>query len=150
MLPLYRMRTLRRVVSDAQWNGRLSNSLFLFLTFIAVSLATVGLYAVIAHGVSQRTHEIGVRMALGAQPRQVVSMIVRHALTRVGVGFTGGIVCTFLWASMFASGQADVNATDARSFAIVAGALALLAVLACAVPARRAAHLDPVAAIRHE
>jgi putative ABC transport system permease protein len=150
MLPLYRMRALRRVVSDAQWNGRLSNSLFLFLTFIAVSLATVGLYGVIAHGVSQRTHEIGVRMALGAQPRHMVSMIVRHALTRVGAGFTGGIVCTFLWASMFASGRADVNATDARSFAIVAGALALLAVLACAVPARRAAHLDPVAAIRHE
>ena len=149
-LPLYRVRTMARVLRDAQWNGRLSSQLFLVLTGIAVALATAGLYAVTAHGVSQRTHEIGVRMALGARPAQVLGLIVRRAALQLAMGFAAGIVLTRLWAGAFSSGRAEIHATDPISLLIVGGVLTVLALLACAVPARRAARLDPIAAIRRE
>jgi putative ABC transport system permease protein len=149
-LPLYRMRTMTQVIRDAQWNGRVAHNLVLVLTFIAVGLSTVGLYAVTAHGVSQRTHEIGVRTALGARPRQVIGIILRRALVQLALGFTAGIACTLVWDRLFSSGRAGVRATDPQSLIIVAAMLTVIAGVACSVPARRATHLDPVAAIRHE
>jgi putative ABC transport system permease protein len=149
-LPLYRMRTLAEVVRDAQWNGRIAHMLIIVLTAIAVGLSAVGLYAVTAHSVSQRTHEIGIRMALGAGPQQVARMILRRALLQLACGFWAGVVCARLWDWSFSSGQGDVRASDPRSLLIVAASLAIVAVIACAVPARRAIRLDPVSAIRHE
>jgi putative ABC transport system permease protein len=149
-LPLYRVRTMSQVMRDALWNGRLSNRLFLTLTCIAVALAMVGLYAVTAHGVTQRTQEIGLRMALGARPRQIVRLIAARVAAQVAVGFVAGIVLTRLWDSIFSSGRADVTATDPRSLLGVAVILTGMASIACFVPARRATRLDPVAAIRHE
>jgi ABC-type antimicrobial peptide transport system permease subunit len=102
------------------------------------------------HAVSQRTQEIGVRMALGARPRQVVAMIVRGALVQLGFGFAAGVVCTRLWTGLLPSGSPDVSVTDPGSLALVAAVLAVASVLACVAPARRATRLDPVAAIRHE
>jgi ABC-type antimicrobial peptide transport system permease subunit len=110
----------------------------------------VGLYAVTAHSVSQRTREIGIRMALGAGPRQVARMILRRALVQLACGFWAGVACARLWDWTFSSGQAGVRASDPRSLLIVAALLGIVAVIACAVPARRAIRLDPVAAIRHE
>jgi putative ABC transport system permease protein len=149
-LPLYRIRTMSQVIRDALWNARVANRLFLTLTFIAVTLAVVGMYAVTAHAVSQRRQEIGVRMALGARPRQIVRLIARRVAGQVAVGFLAGVALTRLWASAFSSGQADVTATDPLSLLGVAAILLVMTTIACFVPARRATRLDPVASIRHD
>jgi putative ABC transport system permease protein len=147
-LPLYRIRTMQQARREAVWNGRVSNGFFLFLMWTSVGLAMVGLYAVTAHGVSQSTREIGMRMALGARPRQVMRVIVRRVAGQVAFGFGTGIVCTKIWSSMFSSGRDDVSLTDPASLLIVAAILSVVAALACFVPIWRATHLDPVAAIR--
>jgi putative ABC transport system permease protein len=149
-LPVYRIQTLADVVRNAQWNARLSHRLILLITFIAVALSAAGLYAVTAHGVAQRTREIGVRMALGAQPRQVLSLVVRRVLLQLSLGLAAGIVCSLAWDRMFSSGRAGLSIMDPRALAAIALTMALAAVIACVVPARRAVRLDPVAAIRGE
>ena len=149
-LPVYRFRTMAQVMRDALWNGRVSSNLFLMLTFIAVALSTVGLYAVTAHGVTQRAREIGLRMALGARPWHVTRLIARRVAMQLVIGFMAGIVCTKLWDANFGSGSDGVTASDPKSLLIVAVILAVLAAVACVVPARRAARMDPLAAIRQE
>ena len=149
-MPIFRARTLPQVRHDSAWNGRLSSRLFLFLTFIAVALATVGLYAVTAHGVSQQQHEIGIRMALGARPYQIARRVLRHALVQGCIGFGAGIVCTALWASVFPSGDAEIRTTDVGSLAIVGAVLLAVIIIAAAVPMRRATRLDPLTTIRAE
>ena len=149
-LPVTRVQTMKDVFWTTQWNGRLSNRLILTLTLIAAALSIVGLYAVTMHAVGRQTQEIGVRMALGARPPQIIRMILRQALTQLAIGFLAGIACTWLWTRIFPSGSSSVSASDPQSLAMVAGILLVAAVVACAVPARRAITLDPVAAIRHE
>jgi putative ABC transport system permease protein len=147
-LPVFRIQTMADVSRNAQWTSRLSHRLVLFITFIAVALSTAGLYAVTAYGVRQRTQEIGVRMALGAQPRQVVFGIVRRVLVQLAFGFLAGIAGTIAWQRAFSSGRVDLTVTEPRSLAAIAATLAVAAFIACFVPARRATRLDPVAAIR--
>jgi putative ABC transport system permease protein len=149
-LPLYRMSTMAAVMRDAQWNGRLSRTLIMALTFIAVGLTTVGLYAVTAHGVSQRTHEIGVRMALGAQRRQLVRLVLRGVFARVAMGFGAGFLSAIVWAWMFATGRPDIAVMHPESLMVIGTVLTTVALVASIVPVRRAIRLDPVAAIRHE
>jgi predicted permease len=149
-LPLYRVRTLARVSRDAQWNGRVSNGLFITLTFIAVVLATIGLYAVTAHLVVQRTQEIGVRMALGARPPQIVRLIARRVALQLSAGLAVGIAGSRLWGWAFGSGRDGISTTDATTILVVAAILTMLAAAACVFPVRRAARLDPVTAIRRE
>ena len=147
-LPLHRVLTLAEVARNAQWNRRLSHLLVLSLTFIAVSLSTVGLYAVTIHGVLQRTQEIGLRMALGAQPRAVVLLIAGRVLGQLVLGFGAGIICTVAWQRMFGNPESDVQATDPQTLGATGAILAIAAVIACVAPARRATRLDPAAAIR--
>ena len=149
-LPVTRVQTMKDVFWSTQWNGRLSNRLILTLTLIAAALSIVGLYAVTMHAVGRQTQEIGVRMALGARPPQIIRMILRQALTQLAIGFLAGIACTWLWTRIFPSGSSSVSASDPQSLAMVAGILLVAAMVACVIPARRAITLDPVAAIRHE
>jgi predicted permease len=149
-LPVYRVRTMRGVVQDSAWVGRVSARLILSLTWIAIGLCVIGLYAVATHGVTRQTREIGVRMALGASSRAVVWMVVRTALGQVAIGFVAGVGCTVLWDRAFSTGNPAVRPTDPQSLVIVAMILVVLASIGCAVPARRAAHLDPLVAIRDE
>lgn len=146
-LPLYRMRSMSQVTRDAQWNGRLSARLILVLTIIAAGLSTVGLYAVTAYGVSQRTHEIGLRRALGARTSQLAALIARRVLMQLTIGFVAGILCTMLWDRTF-SGGPGIRVTDPRSLAVVAAILVVLATVACAAPIRRATRLEPLTALR--
>jgi putative ABC transport system permease protein len=148
-LPLYRVGTMAQVVRDAQWNGRLSARLILALTFIAVVLATAGLYAVTAYGIRQRTHELGLRIALGAGPNQIVMVIARRVLTQLAIGFGAGLVSTMLWDRTFVAARPGVVMADPISLLIVAGVMALAAAIACAVPIRRATRLQPLAAMQH-
>jgi ABC-type antimicrobial peptide transport system permease subunit len=147
-LPLYRILTMAEVVRNAEWNRRLSHRLVLSITFIAVALSTVGLYAVTAHGVLQRTQEIGLRMALGARPLAVVLIIVRRVFVQLAFGFGAGIVCSIAWQRMFGNPESELKIADPHSLGAIAATLAAAAVIACVVPARRATRLDPVAAIR--
>ncbi len=149
-IPVYRVRTMRDVVRDSSWVGRVSARLLLSLTWIAIGLSVVGLYAVTAHGVTRQTRDIGLRMALGASSRAVVWMVLRTALGQVAIGFVAGIGCTVLWDRLFSTGNPAIRATDPQSLAIVAMMLIVLAGIGCAVPARRAARLDPLVAIRDE
>ena len=146
-LPLHRIRTMAQASRDAQWNGRLAARLILVLTIISVGLATAGLYAVTAYGISQRTHEIGLRVALGARTPHVAGLIARRVAVQLAIGVMAGFVCTMLWDRTFAGGP-GVRITDPVSLAIVALVLVVLAILACWAPIRRASRLDPLNAIR--
>ena len=147
-LPVYRIQTMADVVRNAWWNRRLSQRLILFITFIAVALSTVGLYAVTAHGVAQRTQEIGVRMALGAQPRQIVLVVARRVVLQLVLGLAAGVVCTLAWQRMFSTDRLDLSIMEPGALGTIAATLTIAALIACYIPARRAIRLDPVAAIR--
>ena len=147
-LPLYRMRTMAQALRDSQWNGRLSSTLFRVLTLIAIGLSAVGLYAVTSYGVNQRTHELGLRMTLGARTHHVVSVLGWRVLKQLSFGFFTGLVGTLLWQWMFFTGGGGPSAADPLSLVIVAAMLTAIAAIACAVPIRRATRLDPVQALR--
>ena len=147
-MPVYRIQAMSEVVREADWNRRLSYVLVIFITFVAVALSTVGLYAVTAHGVSRRSQEIGLRMALGARASAVLMIVVRRVLFQLSLGLVAGILCTIAWQRMFGSANTGEKAFAAVSLAEVAATLLVVAAVACFVPARRALRLDPVAAIR--
>jgi predicted permease len=149
-LPIYRARTLPQLRRDLDWNGRVSNGLFLFLAFTAVALATFGLYAVTTHAVSRERHDIGIRMALGARSHQIIARVLRRLLVQVFAGFAAGVALTALWERTFPPGDANIRATDPISLTLVALALAGLITIAAAVPSRRASRVDPLLAIRAE
>ena len=149
-LPIYRARTLPQVRHDMQWNGRVSSRLFTFLTFIAVFLATIGLYAVTSHSVNQERQEIGIRLALGARPVQIVGRVLGRLAFRAAIGFGAGVLLTALWTGGFQSGAPGVHATDPGPLAVVAGILMVVIALAAIVPSRRACRVDPLQALRTE
>ena len=148
-VPLHRVRTMAGVIDDGGWNARVSNLLINVLAFIAVTLATLGLYAVTAHAVYRRTPELGLRMALGAQRTDIAKLILRRVIAQVGAGFAVGLACTLLWARLFWTG-AERGQLPLESLAIVAAVVLVLALAASLIPVFRAGRLDPVAALRYE
>jgi putative ABC transport system permease protein len=149
-LPLYRVMTMKQAVEDALWNARASHRLILSITVIALALSMVGLYAVTAYSVGQRTQEIGIRVALGARPREIGALILSRALVQVTLGFVLGMGGGLVWDSTFVSGRIGLRLASPEVLAPVMTLLALLAIVACWVPVRRATRLDPVAALRHD
>jgi len=149
-LPVFQVASMAKVRADGIWSQRLFGWLFALFGIVALVLASVGVYGVIAYGVSQRTQEIGVRVALGAQASDVIKLVVRGgavlAFTGVALGLAGAFAVTRLIQSLLV----DVSATDPVSFIGVTFFLTAVALLASYVPARRATRVDPLTALRAE
>lgn len=147
--PIAHVRTLEQVVADSIAPRRLSVTLLGMFAVIALILASVGIYGVMSFLVVQRTHEIGVRMALGAQRRDVFHLVIVHAARLVGIGTLLGLFVAFFSTSALRSLLYQVNPFDLSIFLFVAVALALVALLASYIPALRATRADPMVALAH-
>jgi ABC-type antimicrobial peptide transport system permease subunit len=145
--PIYSVRTFDDVVMNSLGTRRVSMQLFAVFACAALLLAAVGIYGVLAYSVRQRTQEIGIRMALGAQKSHVLRMIVREGMTLAVIGIGIGLTSAFGLARMIANLLFGVSADDPVTFVGVSLLLLLVALAACYVPARRAAGLDPMKAL---
>lgn len=150
--PVYSVQTMERVIaaSEAVWIARLQGSLMGLLGIVALVLASIGIYGVIAYSVSRRTHEIGIRMALGAQTRDVLRLVVGQGLILISIGIVIGLAGAFLLTRAMASLLYGVTATDPVTFIVVTFVLFSVALLASYIPARRATRVDPMTALRYE
>lgn len=149
-LPMINIRTMTDVVSRSVWQPRLYAILFGVFAAVALALASVGLYGVMAYSVSERKREIGVRAALGAQPRDVLKLVVAQGMTLTLIGIGVGLAAALGLTRLMRSLLFEVSATDPLTFAGLAALLSFVALLACYPPARRAAKVDPMIALRCE
>jgi putative ABC transport system permease protein len=149
-LPLFQVTTMDKIVAESLSSERFSTLLLGTLAVLALALGAVGIYGVMSYTVSQRTHEIGVRMALGAGEGGVLQLVVRQGMTLVLVGLATGLAAALGLTRVLGSMLFGIGATDPATFATVIGLIALVALLACYVPARRAATVNPMETLRLE
>jgi putative ABC transport system permease protein len=148
--PVYRIRTMDELVRGALAPARFTLLLLSVFAGVAALLGAIGIYGVMSHAVTLRTHEIGVRMALGAQVSDVLKMIVGQGIRLVALGIGAGLTGAFLVTRLMASLLFNVSATDSATFIVISVVLSFVALGACFVPARRAAKVDPMVALRYE
>ena len=149
-LPLFAIRTMEENIARATWPYKVFGSMFAIFAFIALLLSAVGLYAVTAYSVTQRTQEIGVRMALGAQARQVLWLFMHRMLVLLGVGVSVGLAGAVGVGKLLEGFLVGAGPYDPVTLAMIAALLSAVAAAACFWPAQRATRLDPVAALRYE
>jgi predicted lysophospholipase L1 biosynthesis ABC-type transport system permease subunit len=149
-IPVAEAHSMKQVQSMELTDRRLPMQLMAAFAFLALVLAAVGVYGVMAYSVAARTREIGVRVALGAQPRNVFGMVVRQGMGAAAAGLTLGLLGAAALGSVLTSLLYGVTPTDASTFVGVAGVLLAVVLAACLVPARRAVRVDPLEALRSE
>jgi len=149
-MPLYNLRTLEERLALNYWEQGIFGTLFSIFAGIALVLASVGLYAVIAQSVSQRTQEIGLRMALGASAKNILRMVFRQGMLQLAIGLLVGIAAAVGLTRFLGSLLVLVSPTDPVTFTLVAVVLGGAAALGCFIPARRATRVDPLVALRYE
>ena len=149
-IPLFEMQTMEDQLDRSLTNERLVGFLSSLFGALATVLAMVGLYGVTAYSVAQRVQEIGIRMALGAQRRSVLSLILREGMTLTAVGVAIGLAGAFASTRLLRSQLFQISPTDPLTFIVTALLLTAVALLACYLPARRAAKVDPMVALRYE
>ncbi len=149
-VPLGSVATLESIVHASMAETRFSMLVISAFGMLAVTLAAIGLYGVVSYSVMQRTREIGIRMALGAERRDVFAMVVGQGLRLAGMGIAIGVLCALAATRLISSQLYGVSASDPLTFAAVAAGLMIVAALACFVPARRAMTVDPTVALWSE
>jgi predicted permease len=143
-------QTVQQILGQGLWAARMGAALLGLFGALAVILASIGIYGVLAYSVAQRTSEIGLRMALGAQPRQVLGLVLKQGMLLALIGATAGILVALPVARMAAGLLYGVSATDPLTYAGITLLLLCVALVACYLPARRATRIDPLKALRVE
>ena len=149
-VPIIGLGTLSERLARNYRSNRLNGALFVIFAAIALLLASIGLYAVVAHSVSQRTQEIGIRAAMGATSRDIVALVIRQGLLPVSIGLAVGLAAALAVMPFLRSQLVGVSPIDPIAFAAATAVLAFAAILGCWIPARRASRVDPVVALRSE
>ena len=149
-LPVTKVETMNEVAAASFAARRFNMSLLTMFAGLAMALAAIGIYGVMSYAVTQRTQEIGIRMALGARNIDVLALIIRNGMTMVIIGIVVGLAGAFALTRLMASLLFGVTPTDAWTMAVVSAVLIGVALLACFIPARRATRVDPLVALRYE
>ena len=148
--PIGEVSTMESLLATSVARARFSASLLTVFSFVAMVMAAVGIYGVMSYSVLQRTHEIGVRMALGAQRFDVLRLVVKKGIVLGATGIVVGLAASFALTRLISTLLFEVTATDTVTFVIVSVGLFLVTLIACYVPARRATRVDPLKALRYE
>ncbi len=148
--PIARVRTMEQIVTTSVANRRFQMMLIGLFALLAVTLAVVGLYAVVSYSVAERIHEMGLRLALGARPANLLGLILREGLRLVGLGVAIGVAAALLLTRFLETLLFGVRARDTMTFVLASGILLAAGVLGCLAPARRAMRVDPAIALRGE
>ena len=149
-LPLADVNSMERRFDESITDARLRAGAMSTFTVVAVVLAALGIFAVIAQTVGQRTQEFGIRMALGAQRSDVLLLVLRDGMKLAGVGIAIGLSGAFLMTRLMRTLLFEVTPTDPLTFTAITLLLSAVALLACWVPARRSTKVDPIEALRYE
>ena len=149
-LPVSQIRTAEAILSESVALRRYAMMALLVFALIALLLGSVGLYGVISYMIGQRTHEIGIRMALGAHSRDIFTLVIRQGLLLTLIGVTIGLVASFALSRLLTTLLFGVSAMDPVTFLGIPLLLSTIALLACYIPARRAMKVDPMVALRYE
>ncbi len=149
-LPITNVWPIGEVISQSLWASSFGASLLTVFAMIAMALCAVGIYGVVGYSVGQRIREFGIRLALGAQPRDVLMMVLKQSAVMMGVGLVAGLVAAFLLARLIVTFLYGVNTNSPLAFLAMALVLAAVGVFASYIPARRAAKVDPMVALHYE
>src|SRR2546422_182500 len=148
--PVYKVSTMEQTLDQSLVTQRISMTLLASLASLALILAAVGIYGVMSYAVTQRSHEIGIRMAIGAQPRDVFKMVIGRGMALALIGVALGLVGAFALTRLMATMLFGIAPTDPATFASIAVLLTGVALIACYIPGRRATKVDPLVALRYE
>jgi putative ABC transport system permease protein len=148
--PISNVSTLEKVVDESVAQRRLNMLLMGLFGALAMLLSAVGIYGLLSHAVTQRTHEMGIRMALGAQVSDVLKLVLKQGMMLAVIGEAIGLVGALALTRLIRGLLFGVTPNDVTTFVVVAGVLGIVALMACYLPARRATKVDPLIALRYE